>query len=295
MPVQIFWDPSGLELDALGNTKIHGPPTDGDTPYVRTAIRMLSIDTPEVHYPGNSNPANHDAKLAELAGWLQAGKTPANDSLAAYLAPRLATGNAGSLQKRQGDQAADQFRALLDVKLTNPNATKRSVYLRAADERFDQYGRLLAYMSPYYTAADLERMKYKDRATFNLMMIESGWAATLAIFPSLPKYRDLVLMQQTAQQAYDQKKGAWAEPLALTGYEFRMCYKLWDVTRKLVQGKKLSTQEKYGWIERYCADMTTRQIYEPQDYIRVEPYNRIFIWAKDVTDAVGKLNLVPGA
>jgi endonuclease YncB( thermonuclease family) len=293
MPVQIFWDPSGFELDSLGSTKINGPPTDGDTPYIRTAIRMLSIDTPEVHYPGNSNPSNHDAKLAELATWLRAGSAPASDALAANLMPKLATGNAGSLQKSQGDQATAHFKTLLDTKLTKPNGKKRSVYLRAADEHFDQYGRLLAYMAPYYTAAELDQMDYKDRATFNLLMVESGWAATLAIYPSLPRYRDLVLLQQTAQQAYEQHRGAWAEPLSLTGYEFRMCYKLWDVTKKLTQGKKLSTKEKYGWVERYCADMTTRQIYEPQDYIKIEPYNRIFIWAKDVTDAVGKLNLVP--
>jgi hypothetical protein len=40
--------------------------------------------------------------------------------------------------------------------------------------------------------------------------------------------------------------------------------------------------------------MTTRQIYEPQSYIKVEPYNRIFIWPEDVTEAVAKMNLVAG-
>ncbi len=53
--------------------------------------------------------------------------------------------------------------------------------------------------------------------------------------------------------------------------------------------------EKYSWISRFCLDMTTREIFYPQDYFKVQPYNRIFIWAEDVTDAVGKLNLVPGA
>ena len=38
--------------------------------------------------------------------------------------------------------------------------------------------------------------------------------------------------------------------------------------------------------------MTTRQIYEPQNYIKVEPYSRIFIWAEDVSEAVGKMNLM---
>jgi len=40
--------------------------------------------------------------------------------------------------------------------------------------------------------------------------------------------------------------------------------------------------------------MTTREIFEPQDYYKVLPYNRIFIWPEDVTEAVGKMNLVPG-
>jgi len=50
--VKIFWDPSGFQLDALGRTT-YLRSTDGDTPYVTSSIRMLSIDTPEVHYPGN--------------------------------------------------------------------------------------------------------------------------------------------------------------------------------------------------------------------------------------------------
>ena len=51
----IFWDPSGFELDSLGAKK-YLRATDGDTPYVSVSIRMLSIDTPEVHYPGNKKP-----------------------------------------------------------------------------------------------------------------------------------------------------------------------------------------------------------------------------------------------
>ena len=137
-------------------------------------------------------------------------------------------------------------------------------------------------------------MSYKDRATFNLLMVEAGWAATLIIYPSLPKFTDLKLLQKAAKDAFEEPKEIWTDPLSLTGYEFRMAYKLWNVTKKLISGEKLSSRDKYEWIERYCADMTTRQIYDPQDYIKVQPYNRIFIWPKDVTEAVGKLNLVPG-
>jgi endonuclease YncB( thermonuclease family) len=292
--VQIFWDPSGFELDSLGTTKISGVPTDGDTPYVRTSIRMLSIDTPEIHYPGNTNPANHDSRLQELAGWIQQGKSPINDDLAAYLVPKINSGSAGTLQKTQGEVAKQHFSQLLADKLTKPNGNRRSVYLRAANEHFDQYGRLLAYMAPSYTSSELETMAYEERATFNLMMVKDGVAATLIIYPSLPKYRDLVLLQKVAKEAVELSKQFWAVQDSLTGYEFRSACRLWKITERLNNGEKLSSRERYGWVERYCADMTTRQIYEPQDYIKVQPYNRIFLWAKDVTEAVGKLNLVPG-
>lgn len=39
--------------------------------------------------------------------------------------------------------------------------------------------------------------------------------------------------------------------------------------------------------------MTTREIFDPQNYHKVAPYNRIFIWPKDVAEAVGRMNLLP--
>jgi hypothetical protein len=124
--------------------------------------------------------------------------------------------------------------------------------------------------------------------------MESGWGAPLVIYPSLPKYGDLVLVQQVARAAVEEKRGAWADSLSLTGYEFRMCVRLQDMVEKLVGGKKLSSAERNGWIERYCADMTTREIFPPQRYYKVPPYNRLFIWPADVNEAVARLNLIPG-
>lgn len=290
--VKLFWDPKGLELDSLGKKKLLRI-TDGDTPFISMSIRMLSIDTPEVHFPGNQNPSKHDAKFQELAEWLQAGKAPADPGLASFLYPKLVAGTAGTLQKEQGEKATEEFQRLLDLKLTRPNGKKRRLFLRAADEHFDGYGRLLAYIAPSYSKGELGTMSDKDRATFNLLMIESGWAASFPIYPSLPKYRDLLLLQSVAEDAYKNGKGAWSDSGTLTGYEFRMCYRLWEVTGKLEKGKRLAPREKYGWVHRYCIDMTTLEIYEPQQYYRVEPFNRIFIWPKDVNEAVGRLNLVP--
>jgi endonuclease YncB( thermonuclease family) len=292
MSVKLFWDPQGFELDALGDHQFLGA-TDGDTPAISVAIRMLSIDAPEVHYPGTQKPSKQDANFRQLAEWIQQGKAPIRAGLAAHLLPKLATGTAGTLQETQGNRATEHFKNLLDEKLKLPNGKKRNLFIRTGDEKFDQYGRLLAYIAPNYSEAERARLSRKERATFNLMMIESGWAAALIIYPSIPSYPDLVLFQETGQAACDQPRGAWTDPLALTGYEFRMCVKLFDVTKKLTSGQTVARAERDGWIERYCADMTTREIFFPQDYFRVKPYNRLFIWAKDVTDAVSKLNLAP--
>jgi endonuclease YncB( thermonuclease family) len=291
-PVKIFWDPEGQEVDMLGEKEFVRV-TDGDTPYITMSIRMLSIDTPEVHYPGNQKPSKQDANLAQLAEWIEKGKAPVKRDLGEYLYPKLATGKAGTLQEEQGKKATEVFQNLLDEKLRLPKGKRRKLFLYAADEHFDQYGRLLAYMAPNYTEKEREKMSYKERATFNLLMVESGWAAPFPVYPSIPKVVDLIMLQEAAKKAYDEKLGAWADPMTLTGYEFRMCVKLYQVTKKLVGGEKLSGEEKRGWISRYCADMTTREVFFPQDYFKVKPYNRIFVWPKDISEAVGRMNLLP--
>jgi len=290
--IKIIWDPGGLRLDPQGNQK-YLRATDGDTPYISMPVRMLGIDTPEVHYPGNRKPSHQDGNLAQLAAWIDEGKAPINDGLAEHLKPKLATGTAGTLQEQQGKSATDKFKELLEEKLTRPDGSKRRVYLHSADEAIDRYGRFLAYLAPSYSATELASIPYEDRCTFNLMMIDSGWAASLAIYPSLPKHRDLVRFQEAAKDAYENRRGAWADPMMLTGYEFRMCYNLYDVTKKLVAGNKVSSRERYGWVKRYCLDMTTREMFFPQDYYRVKPYNRIFVWSEDAVEAIANLNLVP--
>jgi len=289
--VGIFWDPKGITLDSLGTNQFLRA-TDGDTPYVSMSIRMLSIDTPELHYPGNTKPSKQNEPFLQLAEWIKAGKAPVQAELAAVLYPKLQTGNAGSLQEDQGVKATEAFRDLVAEKLTNGNK-KRSVYLHTANEHFDQYGRLLAYMAPNYSQKERASMTALERATFNLLMVKAGWAATFPIYPSLPKHSDLVLLQASEKEAIETGKGIWSDPATLTGYEFRMCVKLHEITKKLVQGKKLSSSEKYSWISRFCVDMTSREIVYPQYYFKVQPYNRIFVWPEDVTEAVGRLNLVP--
>ncbi len=291
--VQVFWDPQGFTFDSLGSNKYLGN-TDGDTPSVSVSIRMLSIDAPETHYPGRSRPSNQDANLAQLAQWIREGRAPVSPELAEYLYPRLATGRAGSLQEHQGEQAAAVFAQMMDQRLTRPDGTRRNVFLYTADQPFDQYGRLLAYVAPAYTKEELAILSPWERATFNMLMVRAGWAAPFIIFPSIPKYRDLVMFRASAKEAYLAGRGIWADPLMLTGYEFRMAVKLYEVTRRLVAGEVLPSSARMAWIERYCVDLTTRGIYYPENYFRVAPYNRLFVWPKDVSDAVARLNLEPG-
>jgi hypothetical protein len=52
---------------------------------------MLSIDAPEVHYPGTKPPSTQDKSLSQLAEWIQEGKAPIEDGLGKYLYPKLAT------------------------------------------------------------------------------------------------------------------------------------------------------------------------------------------------------------
>jgi len=136
-------------------------------------------------------------------------------------------------------------------------------------------------------------MSLIDRATFNLLMVERGWAASFPIYPSIPSFPNLVLLRKVAKDAIDKKKGMWADPMTLTGYEFKMCVRLYQITKRLLSGEKVPRRERYGWISRYCVDMTTREVFYPQNYFRVQPYNRIFVWPDDVAEAVAKMNLLP--
>ena len=287
--VKIFWDPKGIELDSLGKKK-YLRSTDGDTSYISVSIRMLSIDTAEVHYPGNSKPSKQNENFKKLAEWISQEKAPITEELGEFLLPKLETGHAGTLHEDQGKKATKEYEEIISKKLMKSNGKKRSVFIKAANENFDQYGRLLAYMAPSYTKKELQSIPIVDRYTFNLLMIKSGWAASFPIYPSIPKYEDLILLQQSGKEAFENKKGAWENDKMLTGYEFRMCVRLYEVTRKIINKKPVKTN---SWITRYCVDMTTREIFPPQDYHKIKPYNRIFLWAKDVSSAVGKMNLLP--
>jgi endonuclease YncB( thermonuclease family) len=70
------------------------------------------------------------------------------------------------------------------------------MFVRIADQPFDSYGRLLAYVAPEYSATERQGLSRRDRATFNLDMITSNSAATFAIYPSIPNELALPMLQR---------------------------------------------------------------------------------------------------
>ena len=287
--VKIFWDPQGFELDALGAKSRAGDPSDGDTPYIRLPIRMLSIDTPETNFPGYANPEKNNEKLREVASWMEAGRYGLPRGLSAYLIPKLQTGQAGALHDAQGERAKQYFKDLLTEQLVRPTGRERSLFVLAPKQPFDSYHRLLAYLAPQYSKAELGTVEFAQRKTFNLLMLESGWAAPILIYPNLAKNRDLRLMRTGVKEAFEAKKGAWQDENLLLGYEFRACLRLWKAVQDLPSGQNYVSTKL--WLDRYCASMTTLQIHEPADYFRVPVYDRVFVWAADVRQAVAELNL----
>ncbi|HMP11612.1 hypothetical protein [Hydrogenophaga sp.] len=131
-------------------------------------------------------------KKAEMAGhftaladWIESGKSPVGDILAAHLLPRLKRADgqdAFEVHMAQGKQATLAFETLTQTRLKRPTGTNRPMFVRIADQPFDSYGRLLAYVAPEYSAAERQGLSRRDRATFNLDMVAAGWAATFVIY-----------------------------------------------------------------------------------------------------------------
>lgn len=290
---QILWTPSGKNLPSLGSKSLVDV-SDGDTPNIRMPIRMLSIDTPEVTAKSANGAALVDAKFNKLAEWIKNGKAPLSHGFRDYILPKLENPNAGTLQFTQGKEASAFYKNIIDERLTRPGSNKkRRLFIRSPDSAFDNYGRLLAYVAPSYSKKEREEMTRRERATFNLNMIGSGWAAPFVLFPNIPGELDLPLFLEMAVSANEEGIGQYQEDLSLSGYEYRMCEKLYSITKKMVSGDSLSYPEQLGWRSRYCADMRNRKLYGPEDYFNIaEPY-RIWIWPDDVQRAISMLNLVP--
>lgn len=290
--LQVLWTPAGDNLPSRDSRALVDI-TDGDTPNIRMPIRMLSVDTPEVTAGSEAGATKVDAKLAQLADWIDEGKAPISAPLAAVLKPKLATGKAGSLHFEQGKQASAFAKQNVETRLTRPNGSKRNLFVRTADSPFDTNHRMLAYVAPSYSAKELATLSRQERSTFNLDLVAAGWAAPFVIYPAVPGEDDLPLLVDAAATARAAGLGIWADPDTLLAYEYRAMEKLFSVTRKIVDKVELKPGEARSWRERYCVDMRTRRLHGPEAWIEVPPEYRLFLWPPDVSDAVSRLNLVP--
>ena len=290
---QVLWTPAGVNLPSLGSRSLVDV-SDGDTPNIRMPIRMLSIDTPEVTAKSANRAATIDRNFTDLAEWIRSGIAPVSKKFGGYITSKLETGNAGSLQFTQGKSASAFYKDVIEQRLTRPNSgKKRNLFIRGAESPFDGYGRLLAYVAPSYSTKERQNMTRRERATFNLNLIESGWAAPFILFPNIPGELDLPLFLEMAVDAKDNKRGQYQDSLSLPGYEYRMCEKLYSITKKIVDGESLSYRERIGWRSRYCADMRSRKLFGPESYFDIPESYRLWIWPDDIQRAIGLLNLVP--
>jgi endonuclease YncB( thermonuclease family) len=290
-PVQILWAPAGASMPSLGARALVDV-TDGDTPNLRMPVRMLSVDTPEVTARSAQRAAEIDQDFKQLAAWIRDGRAPIEPGLAQFLLPRLETGRAGTLQFEQGQAASAFGKRNVAERLARPGGRTRGIFIRVADAPFDDNHRLLAYVAPDYTEKERREIPKRLRPTFNLDLVAAGWAAPFVIYPAIPAAEDLALLIEAAVDARAAGRGIWADADTLLAYEYRAMEKLFQITSRKVNGLPPTVDER-SWRERYCVDMRTRTLHGPEDYAGVDPAYRLWIWPRDVNEAVGRLNLTP--
>jgi endonuclease YncB( thermonuclease family) len=263
--------------------------SDGDTPLIEQPIRMVSCDTPEKsHYAGK--PEISQPKLDKCKQRLENGfYDTLPQELRNYLIERL-TNDAADKHISAGMDATTVFEGLLEQRLTKPSGSKRKTAVIPTGEIIDVYGRLLAYIAPWFeggTSDPLPPIGDPKRRTFNLDMIENGWAAFFPIYPSLPQNKDMNLAINAAESAWNQKKGIWNKygEKVLVGYEYRMCIKL----------ATASTPEKgiKDAFQRICVDIRTLNIVGKYGFHEVPPCYRLWVWENDIEQAKIDLQLNP--
>lgn len=261
--------------------------SDGDTPVTDQPIRMVSCDTPEkAGYAGRpevSQPKLDKCKQRLTDGFY--GDIPPD--LRNYLINRLST-NAATKHINAGNAATIKFEEILEKRLTKPNGLKRKTAIIPTGEIIDTYGRLLAYIAPYFagtTNDPLPPQNDPNRRTFNIDMIQEGWAAFFPIYPSLPKNIDLNKAIASAENAWFGKKGMWHEYGAkvLLGYEYRMCIKL---------GTAITAEGGIkNAFQRICLDLRNLEIVDKFGFYKIPPCYRLWIWEDDFQKAKVDLGL----
>ncbi|WP_436763154.1 hypothetical protein [Streptosporangium sp. V21-05] len=265
--------------------------TDGDTPTIAMAIRMVSIDTPESSYGGN--PATAQATLERTKARLLDGTYDAlPQELRDYLISRI-TPDAAARHLAAGKAAAAAHQAMVTARLTRPDGSQRKLAVIATGELIEGNGRLLAYTGAWFTGSAGDPLPPRTdprRRTFNLDMVASGWAATFLIYPSLPSAADLTLLVSDAESAWAEKRGAWAQfgEDLLLGYEYRAAIKLG--ARNLEDGPAAAIAQAF---QRICVDLRGLNEVGLYGYHQVPPAQRLWIWSDDLDQARRDLPITP--
>ena len=79
---------------------------------------------------------------------------------------------------------------MLEQRLTKPSGSKRRTAVIPTGEIIDTYGRLLAYIAPWFDGGPnypLPPVNDPRRRTFNLDMIENGWEHSFPFIHHYPK------------------------------------------------------------------------------------------------------------
>ena len=184
--------------------------------------------------------------------------------------------------------ASAHFEGLIASRLTRPDGGTRRVGVLPSGEIIDTYGRMLAYIAPWYGGPPndpLPPIGDPRRDTFNLNMIADGWAAFFPIYPSLPKPRDMRMAVAAAEAAWDGKLGAWHHygDNLLLGYEYRMCIKL-AAAANAAEGIAEAFQ-------RVCVDLRNLQIVGIFGFPAVPPSLRLWVWQQELAAATAALGL----
>ena len=262
--------------------------SDGDTPVIEQPIRMVSCDTPEkAGYAGK--PETAQPKLDECKKRLESifyKNIPLD--LRKYFIKKL-TANAAKNHIEAGEDASHEFERILEDRLTLANGKKRSIAIIPTGELIDPFGRLLAYIAPWFSGTKNDPVPSKNdprRRTFNLHMVETGWAAAFPIYPSLPSNDDMELLISAAESAWNMKKGIWEKygKNILLAYEFRMCVKLGTA-----KNAKDGMSEAF---KRICVDLRDLHTVGKFGFHKVPPCYRMWVWEKDIEQATVDLGLI---
>ncbi|MGB7210202.1 MAG: thermonuclease family protein [Pyrinomonadaceae bacterium] len=252
---------------------------DGDTIKIEQPLRMVSCDTPEKERPyGKATTAQ--PKLDITKQRLQNGFFPLlPKGLVKYLADKI-TADAAKRHINAGKDASDHFEKVKDQALNKPGGKRRKVGVLPSGEVIDRNGRLLAYVMTYFDKNELPAKNDPSRRTYNLIMVEDGWAVFFPIWPSLPKApADFDLIYKSAKKAWTNKKGMWNKHGndLLLPYEYRLLMKL-SVN---VTAEKTVNDIMSAAFQRVCVNLRNMKMVGKFDFYKVPPSHRFWIWEKD--------------